>query len=231
MNEIQIFEHEAYGQIRVIDRDGEPWFVAADVCKALELGNSRQAIARLDDDEKGVISIDTPGGPQEMSIINEPGLYTLVLGSRKPEAKAFKRWITHEVLPAIRQTGSYSLVTLDTNTNQRALTSDDYLRAAVIVARCKNDRLPYVLGFLEKGGWEIPKIQDTQPERQPVSVLVNRTLAESGLTMKQLAKLTGLGRVTLYRYKNGETEPRPNQYDHVASVLNGVIPTYKEEIE
>ena len=97
MNEIQIFEHEAFGQIRVIDRDGEPWFIAVDVCKALELGNSRQAIARLDDDEKGVISIDTPGGPQEMSVINEPGLYSLVLGSRKPEAKAFKRWVTHEV--------------------------------------------------------------------------------------------------------------------------------------
>ena len=231
MNELKIFENEQFGAIRAITQNDEPWFVAADVCRALELGNSRQALARLDDDEKGVISTDTPGGEQKMNIVNEPGLYTLVLGSRKPEAKAFKRWITHEVLPAIRQTGSYSLVTLDANTNQRALTSDDYLRAAVIVARCKNDRLPYVLGFLEKGGWEIPKIQDTQPERQPVSVLVNRTLAESGLTMKQLAKLTGLGRVTLYRYKNGETEPRPNQYDHVASVLNGVIPTYKEEIE
>ncbi len=230
MNEIQIFEHETFGQIRVIDRDGEPWFVAADVCKSLEIADTWNALQRLDDDEKDTGSISTPGGPQEMSIINEPGLYTLVLGSRKPEAKAFKRWITHEVLPAIRQTGSYSLLTVDTNTSQRTLTSDDYLRAAVIVARCKNDRLPYVLGFLEKGGWEIPKIQDTQPERQPVSVLVNRTLAESGLTMTQLSKLTGLGRVTLYRYKNGETEPRPNQYDHVASVLNGVIPTYKEEI-
>ena len=67
------------------------------------------ATERLDNDEKGVSSIDTPGGKQEMSIVNEPGLYTLVLGSRKPEAKAFKRWVTHEVIPSIRKTGGYNL--------------------------------------------------------------------------------------------------------------------------
>lgn len=85
-------------------RDGEPWFVAADVCRALEIKNGRDAVAKLDDDEKGVGLTDTPGGAQEMTIVNEPGLYTLVLGSRKPEAKAFKRWITHEVIPSIRKT-------------------------------------------------------------------------------------------------------------------------------
>ena len=191
MNEIQIFEHEAFGQIRVIDQDGEPWFVAEDVCRALNIANTTDALTRLDEDEKARFNLGGLPG-RDTNCVNEPGLYSLVLGSRKPEAKAFKRWITHEVLPVIRQTGSYSLVTVDTNTSQRALTSDDYLRAAVIVARCKNDCLPYVLGFPEKGGWEIPKIQDTQPEHQPISVLVNRTFAESGLTMIQLAKLTGL---------------------------------------
>lgn len=85
--------------------EGEPWFVAADVCRALGLGNSRQTLSYLDDDEKGVITSDTLGGKQEMSTINEPGLYSLILRSRKPEAKAFKRWITHEVIPAIRKTG------------------------------------------------------------------------------------------------------------------------------
>ena len=84
--------------------EGEPWFVAADVCRALGLGNSRQTLSYLDDDEKGVITSDTLGGKQEMSTINEPGLYSLILRSRKPEAKAFKRWITHEV---IRKTGGY----------------------------------------------------------------------------------------------------------------------------
>ena len=80
-------------------RDGEPWFVAADVCKALEIANNRDALTRIDDDEKGVALADTLGGKQEVTIVNEPGLYSLVLGSRKPEAKVFKRWVTSEILP------------------------------------------------------------------------------------------------------------------------------------
>ena len=106
-NELQVFNSSEFGNVRVVQVDGEPWFVAADVCRALEISNSRDAVARLDDDEKGVGSTDTLGGKQGMQIINEPGLYTLVLGSRKPEAKTFKRWVTHEVFPAIRKTGSY----------------------------------------------------------------------------------------------------------------------------
>ena len=82
-------------------RDGEPWFVAADVCKALEIANSRDALTRIDDDEKGVASTDTLGGKQEVAIVNKPGLYSLVLGSRKPEAKVFKRWVTSEILPYV----------------------------------------------------------------------------------------------------------------------------------
>lgn len=89
-------------------KDGEPWFVAADVCRALGIGNSRDATARLDSDEKGVVLTDTLGGQQKLGIVNEPGLYTLVLGSRKPQAKEFKRWITHEVIPSIRKHGAYA---------------------------------------------------------------------------------------------------------------------------
>lgn len=106
MNELKIFENEQFGKIRAIEQNGEPWFVAADVCRALEI--DRTQTRRLDDDEKGVYSMQTPGGTQEVSIVNEPGLYSLVLGSRKPEAKAFKRWITHEVIPSIRKTGNYT---------------------------------------------------------------------------------------------------------------------------
>ena len=88
--------------MRVVDRDGEPWFVAADVCKALEIGNPSQAIARLEDDEKMNTLISNEGaasGTSSMAFVNEPGLYSLVLGSRKPEAKVFKRWVTSEILP------------------------------------------------------------------------------------------------------------------------------------
>ena len=107
MNELQIFKSHEFGEIRTTIQNGEPWFVAADVCKALDIENNRKATNRLDDDEKGVTSSDTLGGKQNLTVVNEAGLYSLVLGSRKPEAKAFKRWITHEVLPTIRRTGGY----------------------------------------------------------------------------------------------------------------------------
>jgi prophage antirepressor-like protein len=95
-------------EVRVVQgADGEPQFVASDVCAALELPDTHKAVARLDDDEKGRNSIPTLGGSQEMTVINESGLYSLILGSRKPQAKAFKRWVTHEVLPSIRRTGAY----------------------------------------------------------------------------------------------------------------------------
>lgn len=108
MKDIQIFNNPEFGQVRTVVIDDEPWFVAADVCRALDIGNSRQAVTRLDDDEKNTVTLNDgiPGNP-EKTVVNEPGLYSLVLGSRKPEAKAFKRWITHEVIPAIRKTGGY----------------------------------------------------------------------------------------------------------------------------
>ena len=108
MNELQIFKSDTFGEVRTVVKDNEPWFVAADVCRALELDRIWNALQRLDEDEKGTTSISTLGGEQEVSIINEPGLYSLVLGSRKPEARAFKRWITHEVVPTIRRHGMYA---------------------------------------------------------------------------------------------------------------------------
>jgi len=106
-NQLQIFENQEFGKVRVIMKNNEPWFVAKDVCDCLGISNSRDAISRLDNDEKDVALTDTPGGKQEMQVVNEAGLYTLVLSSRKKEAKQFKRWITHEVLPTIRKTGGY----------------------------------------------------------------------------------------------------------------------------
>ncbi len=103
------FDYEGR-EIRVVkDEQGDPWFVAADVCAVLQLPETHKAVARLDDDEKDRNSIPTPGGSQSMTVVSESGLYNLVLGSRKAEAKRFKRWVTHEVLPAIRKTGSYAV--------------------------------------------------------------------------------------------------------------------------
>lgn len=95
--------------VRVIIQDGDPWFVAADVCAVLGVKNHRDSLMHLDDDEKGVVLNDTLGGKQQVSVVNESGLYALVLRSRKPEAKKFTKWVTSEVLPSIRKTGQYTL--------------------------------------------------------------------------------------------------------------------------
>ena len=109
-NPVLKFTNEMFGEIRVMEIDGEPWFVAVDVCRALEIGNPSQALTRLDNDEKKTTLISNESaatGKSQMAFVNEPGLYTLVLGSRKPEAKTFKRWIAHEVIPSIRKHGAY----------------------------------------------------------------------------------------------------------------------------
>lgn len=107
MNDVQVYESDQFGQVRAFIEDGEPLFVAKDICAILDLGNPRSSLALLDEDEKGVHSVDTPGGKQNMTTVTEPGFYKLVMRSRKPEAKAFQRWVTHEVLPALRRDGAY----------------------------------------------------------------------------------------------------------------------------
>jgi prophage antirepressor-like protein len=103
-------------RVRAVLRGDEAWFAAADVCVALDHTNPRMAIGRLDDDEKGVTTVYTPGGPQEINVVSESGLFALILTSRKPEARAFRRWVTGEVLPSIRRTGGYSIASGNANT-------------------------------------------------------------------------------------------------------------------
>jgi len=104
----QVFRFEAAAEVRTVVINGEPWFVAKDVCALLGLANPSQVIARLDDDERGLHSVETPSADQQMAVINEAGLYGLTWTSRKPEAATFRRWVKHEVLPQIRRTGSYT---------------------------------------------------------------------------------------------------------------------------
>lgn len=110
MSAVEVFQFPATGQqIRTVLLGGEPWFVGRDACDLLALSDLQSSLRQLDDDEKGRHSVPTPGGYQQMTVINESGLYSLILRSRRPEAKAFKRWVTHEVLPAIRRTGQYEV--------------------------------------------------------------------------------------------------------------------------
>ena len=128
-DEVKVFSNEDFGNVRIVIRDGEPWFVAADVCHALDISNHKDAIKRLDDDEKSGVDLTDPHGRVQFTkIINEPGLYSLILGSRKPEAKKFKRWITHEVIPSIRKHGGY----ID---GQEEMSDVELLSKALLIAK------------------------------------------------------------------------------------------------
>jgi prophage antirepressor-like protein len=108
MNPIALTNPDLNASVRIIERDDQPWFVAKDVCEALGLDNVSMALTRLDDDEKGINPIDTLGGRQNLSIVSESGLYALILRSDKPAAKAFRKWVTSEVLPSLRKDGFYA---------------------------------------------------------------------------------------------------------------------------
>ena len=114
MNDVQVFNNPDFGDIRTVTIDGEPWFVGNDVAKVLGYANSQKAVRdRVDEDDKGVNEMDTPGGKQSVTVINESGLYSLILSSKLPSAKKFKRWVTSEVLPSIRKTGGYQPLPLN----------------------------------------------------------------------------------------------------------------------
>jgi len=119
IDQYQFGDHE----VRVIAIDGQPWWVAADVGRVLQLGNFRSSLAALDDDEIGVHSMDGNGGSRDLSVISESGLFSLILRSRRPEAKAFKKWVTSEVLPSIRRTGSYQVAPVVTTTVTTTMTT------------------------------------------------------------------------------------------------------------
>lgn len=132
MNELQIFNNPEFGEVRTVNIDGEPWFVGKDIALALGYINTKDALSRhVDADDKGGSRITTPSGEQEMTIINESGLYSLVLSSKLPTAKKFKRWVTSEVLPTIRKTGGYS-------TKQKAQAEQDKTREMRAEAMLRN---------------------------------------------------------------------------------------------
>ncbi len=174
MNDVTIFRKDEFGAVRAVTLEGEPWFVAADVCRALGIGNSRDATAKLDDDEKNTVALtDGNRGNPNVCVVNEPGLYALVLSSRKPEAKAFKRWITHEVIPSIRKTGGYIA-------GQETMDDDQLLANALMVAQRKIAERNKQLEAANA------KIQADAPK-----VLFAETVekAEGDILVRQLAKL------------------------------------------
>ncbi|MBR0411070.1 MAG: helix-turn-helix domain-containing protein [Eubacterium sp.] len=148
-NAVQIFNNPEFGSVRTLMIANEPWWVGKDVAKALGYERCTKAIQdHVDNDDKDGVPIqDTIGRMQSTIIINESGLYSLILSSKLPNAKKFKHWITSEVLPAIRKTGKYEM---------GSAKEIDYLKAAEMLASCSLDRLPYVIAVLKQGGIAIP---------------------------------------------------------------------------
>lgn len=185
-NNIQAFNNEEFGEVRTVMVSGEPWFVAADVCKALELSNPTVAVSRLDEDERAKFNLGRQG---EGIIVNEAGLYSLILGSRKPEAKVFKRWITHDVIPAIRKTGGYIQ-------GEESMSDDDLIARALVMAQKKIELREQQL-----------KEKDAQLELQKPKVVFadHVTDSDNAIDMGTFAKYAQkqgitMGRNTLFKW-------------------------------
>lgn len=222
MNEMTVFQNPDFGAVRSLTMDGEPWFVGKDIAAALGYKDTAKAIAaRVDDEDKGVGNLPTPGGIQQLTIINESGLYSLILSSKLPDAKKFKRWVTSEVLPAIRKTGQYAIVG-----PADRLTPDDYIRAASIVAKCNDRRLPVALKLLENAGISPDILKGFQKDRESpqkdkitADELAHLQTVLSCYTVRQAAELVNLSPGLISFYRRGLRLPGRERYSKMIEIL------------
>lgn len=223
MNELQVFTSEECGEIRVLKRDNEAWFVAVDVCKCLEINNARQAVTRLDDDEKTTV-ISNDG--RQMNIISESGLYSLVLSSRKKEAKAFKRWVTHDVLPSIRKTGGYNASVSDEykakrleimamNARARQM-KEENKRLEALLKSGKVDDLPAtaILSMISEKPERIPETHTATEVGEMLGVSANKI---GRLATKHNLKTEEYGEWFRESINNGEKQSRRSDTIRTAS--------------
>lgn len=200
------FHHEMFGDVRVVVKDGEPWFVASDICNALNI--YRTQIRKLTEDEKGVHSVHTPGGNQNMVIVNEGGMYRLIFRSDKPEAMTFQKWVAHEVLPSIRKTGSYSVT-------QPASALPEAIANMISDPRQIYKLLGAYIDTQDKLKSAETKIEADRPKVE----FADRVIADDrDITVQQLAGLcfsdeTPTGRTRMYRWlrKHNYIQDIPNE--------------------
>lgn len=191
MNELMIFNNPEFGEIRTVEVNGEPWLVGKDVARALGYGEGKSlanAVANhVDAEDRGVTEMMTPGGNQNMTIINESGLYSLVLGSKLPSAKKFKRWVTSEVLPSIRKNGMY-LLPKDYPSALRALADSEEQRMALEASNAtlsaENERQAQVIAEFEP----IRQYVDTILE-SPDALATSQIAADYGMSAQELNKI------------------------------------------
>lgn len=230
MTDIQVYTHNELGSIRVLDIDGEPWFVGKDLTTALGYSNSRDAISKrvdVEDKKSGVAIHDSMGRNQNVVAINESGMYSLILSSKLPSAKKFKRWVTSEVLPAIRKTGIYSVAGVLTPSDDpivpmRTLTPDDYLSAARLIAGCKQDRLPVIISLLQKGGWDLGEgmaLITSGKSTADIGMILKRFTDEQHGKLESISELTGISPAVLRSYRVGLRFPRGSRYESIVKAI------------
>lgn len=179
MNDLQIFNYNG-NEVRTIQKDGEPWWVLKDVCEVLGLSSPHKVFDRLDEDEKGRNQIPTLGGEQEMTVVNESGLYNVILRSDKPEAKPFRKWVTSEVLPSIRKNGGYIA-------NQENLTPEQIVANALIVAQ-------NIISKKDK------QIEQMKPKAEFFDAVADSRTAISMNEVSKVLGIKGYGRNNLFEF-------------------------------
>lgn len=231
MNEdmIQVFSNPVFGNVRTTMIDDEPWFVGKDVADALGYVKTADVLRkRIDDEDKLSLRFGESGQERVMYVINESGLYSLILGSKLPSAKSFKRWVTSEVLPTLRRTGQYCMAAEEPEPEQqrsaRELTPDDYIKAADIIARCTNTRLPIAMDLLTQAGIDVDRVPagrvlpggsvSEEDAARLRNVLQRYTVAEA-------AEITGLANPVISRYRSGKSKPKWERYRLIMRVLAG----------
>ena len=226
MNELQTFTYQD-SPIRTVQLDGEPWFVLKDVCAVLGISKYRDTADRLDEDERGAARVDTLGGAQDMTIINESGLYNVILRSDKPEARPFRKRVTGEVLPSIRKHGAY----MTTETLQAAILNPDYLLQVVTALKDETDKRK----ALEASNAALAvDLEIARPKAEYFDTLVERnTLTNFRETAKQLEVPPKrfvdflLEKKYVYRDKKGKLLP----YEGKNSGLFEVKETFNEKTQ
>ena len=215
MNQVTTFDFLSNDQtwpVRVVIMNGELWWVARDVCNVLELAKVDRAVAGLDDDEKAAQIVSTPGGNQRTTVISEAGLYSLVLRSRKRQAKSFTRWVTHNVLPQIRQTGQYVPETRD---GRKVPTN--FLEALKALVETEESRL---------------ELQSQVQTLTPKADAYNRLLSgENAQTMAQVAKVLGTGRNRLFAFLREQKVLMPNNLPYQRYLDRGCFKVREVSVE
>lgn len=224
MNELQVFKNDMYGEIRTVTINGEPYFVGKDVVEALGYANSRKALGdHVDGEDKRESQIVTPGGTQNMVIINESGLYSLILSSKLPTAKQFKRWVTSEVLPAIRKNGGYIA-------GQEHMSEAELMAKALLVAQSTLQQRDQRIKSLEAEKSALI-VENTimQPKADYFDELVDRNLLTN---FRTTAKELGIGEKAfinflldkkyLYRDKRGKLLPKAEKNSGLFTIKESI---------